>query len=157
MARSRNPGESVVALLEVLGTRTVEVKATDMRVTAGWTAWKLANVSLVLATAEACMLDLDSNSRSFWFVRLIILHVNSSRENDNHFYMYQVRHFKEIRQIKLLCARRFLVRKLRKCWELKPWSHVARGHSGLQRPTVPGSAGPTETKCFTSKQDFLFC
>merc|ERR1712032_1489820 len=42
-ARSRNPVETVVALLAVLGTRTAEVPTTKMLITSGLRAWRPAN------------------------------------------------------------------------------------------------------------------
>ena len=42
-----NPAESVVALLAALGTRTVEVLATEMLITVGLKAWQFAHVSSV--------------------------------------------------------------------------------------------------------------
>ena len=44
-ARSRNPAGSVVALLVVLGTRSVEALAMEMWSTGGLKAWRPANVS----------------------------------------------------------------------------------------------------------------
>ena len=48
MGCSRNPAESVVALLVVLGTIAVEVAATKTLVTDGTRVWRHANVSLRL-------------------------------------------------------------------------------------------------------------
>ena len=45
VVRSRNPADSVVALLVVLGTRTAEVSATETSITSGLRAWRRANVS----------------------------------------------------------------------------------------------------------------
>ena len=45
MVPSRNPTESVAALLAVLGTRTVEVPTTETLITGGLRAWRLAHVS----------------------------------------------------------------------------------------------------------------
>merc|ERR1712032_1634347 len=42
-ARSRNPVETVVALLAVLGLRTAEVPTTKMLITSGLRAWRPAN------------------------------------------------------------------------------------------------------------------
>ena len=57
MAHSRNPVELVVALLAVLGTRTVEVPATETSVTGGLRAWRPANVSPRLRAVNRFMLD----------------------------------------------------------------------------------------------------
>ena len=45
MARSRNPAETVVALLAVLGLRTAEVYTAKMLLTSGLREWQPANVS----------------------------------------------------------------------------------------------------------------
>ena len=50
MKGSRNPAESVVALLAVLGLRIVEVLATGMLLTGGLRAPGLVNVSLRFMT-----------------------------------------------------------------------------------------------------------
>ena len=60
MVYSRNPGESVVALLAALGIRTVEVPATETWVTAGSTGSKPAKVSYSLTDVDSCLFELAS-------------------------------------------------------------------------------------------------
>ena len=54
MAHSRNPAESVVALLVVLGLRTVEVLGIETLATGGLKAWKPADVSF--KTNDMCIM-----------------------------------------------------------------------------------------------------
>ena len=56
MARSRNPAETVAALLEVLGLRTAEVITIKMLITSGSRAWRHVNVSSKLTVYYSCIL-----------------------------------------------------------------------------------------------------
>ena len=72
MARSKTPGEPVVALLVVLGTRIVGVRAIEMRGTAGLKARRPANVRVLLKDVSLCLTD-SYFYNVFYFVLLITM------------------------------------------------------------------------------------
>ena len=74
MAHSRNQEEPVVALLAVLGIRTVEAPATETLITGGLRASKLANVSSRLRACRCIVVQTGQAVTIFAFV-LINTHI----------------------------------------------------------------------------------
>ena len=156
-ARSRNMAKLVVALLVVLGTRTVEAPTTNTLTTAGWRAWGPANVSPTLTTCRSNILQtkqwLFSCSHVSVLTNFHIRTLSISHDNDDHgFRMSQMRHHREIWENELLRSQWFLVQKLRRCWQRQTRSHVVRGHPGLRNTVaVQGSHRPTVERGSTAK------